>query len=242
MQPADGSDAGRDVQRLEALPHRIVDGMVGIAPLEERRPDDDGAEAALRDALELAHGEGRRLERKDRRGHEAASVRGRELVQPVVVGACERPGDVRVLDQREVLAEERGKEQRAIDAHRVHVGEARDRIGRTRGGVVLHVGIERTDRVRRHARPPARLAVDPAAAQRARRPAVQERGLDPVRVDVVPERAARREAVLAIEEAVPHRRGLVHVALHVDDHGAFLSRVAAPASAGAGRASRARSW
>src|SRR5947199_364990 len=78
-------------------------------------------------------------------------------------------------------------------------------------------GIELADLLRRHPRPPARLAVDPAPSQRACPPAVQEGRLEAVRVDLVPEGAARDDAVVALEVLLPDVGGLVDVAVDVDD-------------------------
>ena len=56
--------AGRDVARLERGPDGVVRGMVRVAAVLEDRTDERGPEAALRHALELAHGEARCLHRQ----------------------------------------------------------------------------------------------------------------------------------------------------------------------------------
>src|SRR5439155_25579667 len=109
------------------------------------------------------------------------------------------------------------EDERAVHAYRVHVTEARSRVlGAGRGRMAL-VGIELPDLLRRHPRSPARLAVDPAPSQRARPPAVQDGRLEAVRVDLVPEGAARDDAVVALEVLLPDVGGLVDVAVDVDD-------------------------
>jgi len=193
--------------------------MIRKAALEERRADERRLHAALGDALELADGEARRLHRQDGDGEQAAAVGGGEVDEPVVVGARERPRDVRVLDHREVLGEERREEERPLDAHRVHVAEARRGILRTGRDRMVLLRVELPDLLGRHAGAPARLAVDPAPTEGPRATSVQDRRLDAVGIDVVPEGTPCGDAVIAVEMLLPDIRRLVDVAVDVDNCG-----------------------
>ncbi|TMA36147.1 MAG: hypothetical protein E6J83_17135, partial [Deltaproteobacteria bacterium] len=80
--------------------------------------------------------------------------------------------------------------------------------------------VERTDRLRSHARPPAGAAGNAAPLERADGPAVQDRRLQTAGVDLVPEGGPGEGALVAPEVVFPDRGGLVDVAVDVDDrHG-----------------------
>jgi len=63
-----------------------------------------------------------------------------EIGDPVVVGACQRIGNVRITHEKEALGEPGRVKQRLIDPHRVHVGETSMRIRGTLGGRMFDVG------------------------------------------------------------------------------------------------------
>ena len=131
----------------------------------ERGPDDHRREALLRDPIELAAGEQRGVQRQDRDRVHASVGLLREVPDPVVVSLAERGRGLRVVDQREVLVEQRGEHHGLVDAHRVHVGDAGGGVVRAGVDRDVHVGVERTDVVDGLARPPDRLAHEPRAVE-----------------------------------------------------------------------------
>ena len=140
----------------------------------------------------------------------------REVPDPVVVALRERGRGLRVLDEREVLVEQRREHDRLVDAHRVHVGDARRGVVRAGVDRHVHVGVERADVVDGHARPPDRLAHEPRAVELAARRAVHDREAVPLVVDLVVEGRPRHAAELLGDVAVPDLRRLVDVAVDVD--------------------------
>ena len=140
-----------------------------------------------------------------------------EVPDPVVVAVRERGRRLRVLDQWQVLVEQRREHDREVDAHRVHVGDTRGRV--VRAGIDRHVlvGVEGADVVDGHARPPDRLAHQPRAVELRARRAVHDREAVPLVVDLVVEGRTRQRTELLGDVAVPDLHWLVDVAVDVDD-------------------------
>ena len=152
--------AGR-AQPLEFRPKRIVNGMREIVAFEKHRPNERRAKARnLCGAPKLLDGKVDVLQRNHRRGEQPVRRGFAEIRDPVVVGARKRIGDVGILYQVEALGEPRRIEQRLIDAHRIHVAQARLGIRCARGRCVSSVSVELADLVPRHPRPPDRVARD----------------------------------------------------------------------------------
>ena len=157
------------------------------------------------------------VERQDRdRVHASVGLRG-EVPDPVVVALRERGRGLRVVDQREVLVEQRGEDDGLVDAHRVHVGDAGGGVVRAGVDRDVDVGVERTDVVDGLAGPPDRLAHQPRAVEVFARRAVHDGEAVPLVVDLVVEGRPRHAAELLGDVAVPDLRRFVDVTVDVDD-------------------------
>src|SRR5207244_30494 len=104
------------------------------------------------------------------------------------------------------------------------------------------VGVERPDLLGCHAGPPAGLAVEASPLERARAPPVQDRHLDAVCIQLVPEGAPRDDAVVAVEVVLPDVGRLVDVAVDVDHRVAARGRHAGLFPSAASRAAQMSSW
>ena len=147
--------------------------------------------------------------------HATVRLRG-EVPDPVVVALRQRGGRLRVLDERQVLVQQRGEHDAHVDAHRVHVGDTRLRVVRAGRDRYEHVGIERADVVDGHPRLPDRLAHEARAVELLARRAVDDREPVPLVVDLVVEGGASDAARLLRDVPVPDLRLLVDVTVDVD--------------------------
>ena len=82
------------------------------------------------------------LHRQDGSGNQPGGVLLREVPDPVVVRPRQGIGDVGVLNDGQVLGEQRGQQQRLVDAHRVHVGEAGLGVGGALGQGMGRLGVQ----------------------------------------------------------------------------------------------------
>ena len=98
------------------------------------------------------------LQRQDRGGEEPLRCRFAEVDDPIIVGARERVGDVRVADLEEAFGEPGRIKQCAVDSHRVHIGKPGLRVRGALGGRMPRVRIEFSDRFPGHAGTPQRMA------------------------------------------------------------------------------------
>ena len=141
----------------------------------------------------------------------------REVPDPVVVALRERGRGLRVVDQREVLVEQRGEHHGLVDAHRVHVGDAGGGVVRAGVDRDVHVGVERTDVVDGL---PGRQIAWRTSRERLRslpERAVHDGEAVPLVVDLVVEGRPRHAAELLGDVAVPDLRRFVDVTVDVDD-------------------------
>ena len=100
------------------------------------------------------------LQRHHRRGEEPVRRGLAEVGDPVVVGARQRIGHVGVFDQVESLGEPGRIEEGLVHAHRVHVAQARLRVGGALGHRMAMRRVEFADVVPRHPGPPDGVARD----------------------------------------------------------------------------------
>ena len=173
---------------------------------------------------ELAPREHHVLERKHRNRQQPRLVGPAEVEDPVVVRAREHRRGKRIGDEWEVLEEQRGEDHRAVDAHRVHVGEAGLGIpcaGRDAGE---RARIERADVLGRTAGSPDCVPDDRLPAQLGSGRTVQHGEALSRVVDVVEEGGPGQRALGLGHEVVPDRRRLVDVAIEVHDGGVDTRR------------------
>ena len=81
-----------------------------------------------------------------------------EIRDPVVIRARERMRGIRIGDEMKPLGEPGRIQERLVDTHRIHVGEARPRIPRRFVHRMPYARIQFTDLIPRHPGPPDRMA------------------------------------------------------------------------------------